>query len=112
MIKEFNRRIDVLQYTSGQDDRGGNITTSMSQFSMWAKVENTSGNRALDNAQITYSKSFRITVRHERSRPIRETNEILYEGEKLVIHNITKEDQGRVNFLVIDAYATDPAPVI
>ncbi len=107
MISEFNRRITVNRYAFAQDAAGGNIASPLSSWTLWAKVETNSGNKSLDNAQISYSKSFRVKVRAEKSRPLMNTDEIIYMGSNLIIQSITREEEGRENFLNIEAYTTN-----
>jgi SPP1 family predicted phage head-tail adaptor len=108
MISEFNRRITINHYTHSQDAAGGDIMQlPPDAHDIWAKVEPTSGNKSLDNAQLSYSKSFRITIRSEQSRPVYNEDEIIYLGDKLTIQSITRQNEGHVNFLLINAYATN-----
>lgn len=112
MISDLNRRIKVLKYSFGQDHAGGNIKTLLTSFDMWATVEPTNGNRSLDNLQITYLKSYRLTVRDEVSRPLYENDEIVYENNLFSIQSITRQKEGRSNYLKIDVYNTETTPVM
>jgi SPP1 family predicted phage head-tail adaptor len=107
MIAEFNRRITINRYEFQQNSYGGNIAAPVLSWQLWAKVEPTAGNRSLDQAQINYSKTFRITVRAEVSRPLFNTDEVVYLGNVLIVNSITREAEGRVNFLIMDTYTTN-----
>lgn len=107
MIAEFNRRIKINRYEFAQNSYGGNITLPVDSWQIWANVEETPGSKVLDNAQINYQKSFRIRVRAELSRPLLNTDEIEYLGDRLTIQSIARESEGRVNFLRIEAYTTN-----
>jgi SPP1 family predicted phage head-tail adaptor len=107
MISEFNRRITINRYVFAQDPGGGNIASPLASWMIWAKVETSSGSKTLDNAQVSYTKAFRIKIRTEKSRPLMNTDEIIYLGNNLIIQSITREDEGRENFLNIEAYTTN-----
>jgi|GEM_PF-5538824 Phage head-tail joining protein. len=107
MISEFNRRIIINRYEFARDPAGGNIASPLSSWTIWAKVETSSGSKTLDNAQISYTKAFRIKVRTEKSRPLINTDEIVYLGSNLIIQSIIRENEGRENFLNIEAYTTN-----
>jgi SPP1 family predicted phage head-tail adaptor len=105
-INEFNRRIRVNKYISGQDDSGGNVKSLVEQFDIWAKLENMNGSKYLDNLQITYSKAFKITTRYESTRELISTDEIVYGGLTYSIQSLTQLEEGRKNFNVMIAYTT------
>ena len=107
MISDFNRRITINRYEFSQNSAGGNIALPLSSWDLWAKVETTNGSRALDNAQVSYSKTFRVTVRAELSRPIYSDDEIVYLNDRLIIQSITRQKEGRVDLLEISAYTTN-----
>lgn len=112
MISEFNRRVTIRKYSFAQDDGGGNVKSLQTSYPIWAKVEPTAGNKTLDNAQIAYTKTFKLKVRWEQSRILDHTDEIVYNDNLLVIQNITKEVEGRTNFLNIDTYTTNEKLVV
>ncbi len=112
MISEFNRRVTVRKYSFAQDDAGGNIKTLASSYPIWAKVEPTAGNKTLDNEQVAYTKTFKVKVRWEQSRILDHTDEFLYNDNLLIIQSITKEAEGRTNFLNIDTYTTNEKMIV
>src|SRR4249919_520249 len=112
MISEFNRRVTIRKYAFAQDDGGGNVKSLTSSYPIWAKVEPTAGNKSLDNLQVAYTKTFKVKVRWEQSRILDHTDEIVYNDNLLVIQNITKEVEGRTNFLNIDTYTTNEKLVV
>jgi head-tail adaptor len=107
MISDLNRKITVHKYTFGQDQAGGNTKTLLTSYEMWAKVEENSENRALDNLQVSYLSSWRVTLRHEATRPLYENDEIMYDSNLFSIHSITRKNEGRVNYLEVNVHSTE-----
>ncbi len=106
-VHELNSRITVKVYNTTQDNTTGKVSTSLtSSWTKWAKVEENSGSRVLDNAAITYRESYRITSRYEQSRKTLEKYDLEFKGQPLKIHSVIKQFEGLAWWEVITAYTT------
>lgn len=100
------RRITFKKYNYGQDMQGGNIKALSSTYTVWAEMEQTSYDRSLNNGQLNNPNTFRITKRHEVSRPVSPDDEIVYEGRTMIINSIEIDNEGRKKFDIIIATKT------
>jgi len=106
MISELDRRITIKTYVFGQTESGGVIKALSNSYSVWANVKQKSGSRSLDNNQISYQEVYEIKTRHEASRLKNLTDEIVYEGSILSIHEIKEDSEGKKKYNLIEAYST------
>lgn len=105
-ISDLNRKIIINSFAFGVTNFGGNSKILTGAYETWAKVEPNSGNRALDNLQIEYQQSFTITKRFELSRPLNNTDEIVYENNLLSIASVKEVEEGKKKWYEIIAYST------
>jgi len=104
-ISELNRRITINTYLFGQNESGAPIKALNTTYQIWAKVEQKSGSRTLDNLGITYNEAYEVTVRYEGSRPLYKTNEIVYEDALLSIQSTNEISEGKKKWIKILAYS-------
>ncbi len=105
-ISELDRRVTIRTFIEGQDEAGGNIKALLSSYNVWAKVENISGSRTLENLQLQYSEAYRVTKRYERTRVVPNNAEVLYENDLLTIGAIRLQNEGDKQFEIITAYTS------
>ena len=104
-VAELNSRITVKVYTTTQDETTGDISSALTaSWTKWAKVEESSGSRYLDNAAVAYSESYTITMRYETSRKTLEKYCMEFKGQELKIHSVTKQYEGLAWWEVVTAY--------
>lgn len=100
------RRVTFNKYNYGVDQQGGNIKAISSTYTVWAKVTQTSYERSLNNGQLNNPNTFRITKRHEVSRPVSPDDEIIYDDRPMIINSIEIDNEGRKRFDIIIATKT------
>lgn len=93
MVK-LNRRITVIVPGVTQNDQGGNEAITIDSWDKWAQVGNRTGSNQFQNQQQTWSYDYKITMRHESSRPTKSNYEIQYEGYRLKIESISIDEEG------------------
>jgi SPP1 family predicted phage head-tail adaptor len=98
-----NCRITIRKYIYGQDQYGGPIKEAVLIYAVWAEVKRLSGNRSMDNLQLTYDKTWRITKRHEVSRVLQPDDEIIYDTQTLSIQEVHPDNEGRQAYDIITA---------
>lgn len=106
-VEEMNVKISIKSYSVTQDSNGRNIHSVTDTFSRWAKVEQVSGSRTLENMGIVFNKAFRITKRYEVSNPVNERHKIEYLGELMTIASVQREQIGKTFFEKITAYTSE-----
>lgn len=98
---EMRNRI-VLQSLGGSSDAGGGQSTSYSNSStVWAKVENLSGNESVFGGQVRDTASYKFTIRYLSS--ISESFRISYNSKIFQITYIKDIDEGRKKYQEISA---------
>ena len=96
MIGTLNELVTFNVYTLDQDEAGGTEKTLLTTYDEWVKIEQRSGSRRLEQAQIAFTKSFTITKRHYANDPVDpELTEIIYGDAILSIHDVQQLNEGR-----------------
>ena len=107
VTSDLNTKLLVKNYTSVQDSETGKVSSTLTaSWSKWAKVEQNSGNRVLDNAAITYREAFTITMRYELTRPTLTKYKIEYRGKDMIIHSVVREIEGAGWYERLTAFST------
>lgn len=106
---KLNSLVTVNKYTFTQDASGGNEKALIDTYDLWSQLEPLNGSRILDNLGLTYTKAYKMTSRYELSRPMFNTNEVVYDGFVYVIQSVTQLEEGRRNFNVSIIYTTGTA---
>lgn len=86
--------IYIQTKVNGQDAGGGNTVTSVSEYKMWADIENRDGRLITSEGQRQWPYNYKITVRYETSRPITTKQTVRYEGVILAINSVTRVREG------------------
>lgn len=95
-IGEMNIVVTFTPYSLTAVVNGGTDKIAETPYDEWVKVEQISGSRRLENAQITFAKAFRVTKRHYDSRPIEpDLTEIVYNDLLLSVHDVKAINEGR-----------------
>ncbi len=97
-------RVTIIPVSYSQDAEGRNVATQGTQYSKWAKVEQDSENRALAQGEITYSKTYTITMLFEASRALSDKSLLVYNGETMAVQSITRINEGMIYWEEIKAY--------
>ena len=103
----MRNHITVNQYTTTEADTGGTDSVLAFTYSLWAKVENRTGSTQTGKGQIQWQYDYRITIRYDRNRNIKQNDEVVYDGKKLMIQNVQITDEGRKEFLVLRCSTLD-----
>lgn len=96
LAREYNKRIEVLEYTETPDGFGGNIVSSTSLGLSWAKLDNRSTSisqrsTALGLTELIEPLIFKIRFRNDLTYEGR-TRSLIYNGNEYVIQSITDVD--------------------
>tara|TARA_Y100000004_G_scaffold54130_2_gene60291 strand:- start:6780 stop:7109 length:330 start_codon:yes stop_codon:yes gene_type:complete len=87
----------VLQTLGGSTDAGGGQTTSYSTSStVWAKVENLSGNESVFGGQVRDTANYRFTIRYLSS--LTEKFRISYNSKLFQITYIKDIEEGKKKY--------------
>lgn len=100
MVKpsEFNRRIILRNYNYVQGTNGGITPTLIESVTVWAKVENKSGNITTEQAQVQWQDYTRVTIRFQSKF---NSNWVIdYEGQRYTISSLSVENEGYKEYLV------------
>lgn len=101
LIGEMRNRI-VLQSLGGSTDAGGGQTTSYSTATtVWAKVENVSGNEGMFGDQLRETSNYKFTIRYYSS--LTEKHRISYNSKLFNITHVKDVMEGRKKLQVISA---------
>lgn len=108
MLEQFNRRILVKDYATGAiNEYGSVVSTEVTSWLMWAKVEQRSGSAMLAHGQQVWTYDTKITVRYQASRKIQSNMSVIYEGAKYKINNVAVEKEGYKERIVLRCSKTD-----
>ena len=107
MTAELNRRITIKSYTTTQDAGGGSTSTESASYSMWAKVEDRTGQWIDGQGQLLWKYDYKITVRHELSRIIKSNMIVQYDGKKLLINSVAPNSEGIRKYDILRCSAID-----
>ncbi len=93
--KKLNRIVFVLIVGSAQNDQGGNEPggVEIDRWKKWAHVEDRSGSNSNQYQQQVWEYDYKITMRHERTRPTQSNYEISYGGYRLKINSVSIETE-------------------
>jgi SPP1 family predicted phage head-tail adaptor len=94
MIGDFNRRVTVKAWGSTQDEAGGVIPTLTASYTIWAKVEDRSGQVRQDEQQREWNYDYKVTFRYEKYRVVTSGMTIDYDGKRLAINSISYFNEG------------------
>lgn len=108
-IGEMDSVVTLNTYTVSQNAVTGRVEKELSSsFERWAKVEQLSESRTLNNAGIIYTRSYRITTLYAVGQATKATATItLHSGEVLSIASVIKKDIGRLWVEEIIAYTNE-----
>lgn len=105
MIGQLNQFVTFSEYELTQGDDGAMVRTLTGGYTDWVKIEQRNGSRRLEEAQISFQKTYLITKRHYPERPVApDTTEIIYNDAILSIHDVELLDEGRRQYEQILCY--------
>ncbi|MNG66075.1 Phage head-tail joining protein [compost metagenome] len=96
LAREYNRRIEILEYISSPDGYGGNIVSSISLGNTWSKLVNSSSSVAqrltsLGISDLYEPLIFKIRFRNDLNYNGRNLS-LTYNNQEYVIKSITDID--------------------
>jgi len=103
----MRNHIIVNQYTTTESDAGGTSSVLAASYNIWSKVENRSGSTQTGNGQLQWQYDYKITIRYDRLKAIKQNDEVVYDAKKLLIQSVQIIDEGRKNFLVLRCTTLD-----
>ncbi len=103
MVGKLNTRITINQLATVKDAGGGVSKTSTPIYTVWAYVENRTGQANFSEGQRQVDYDYKITVRSHNSRTITTANTISYNSKTLRILSVQKVDEGKNSWLFIKA---------
>ncbi len=98
---ELNSRVLFKTYGSTKDAGGGISRAVTSSFSLWAKVENRTGQASFIEGQRQADYDYKITVRKYSSITITTAQVIEYLSKDLRINSVQNVDEGKNSWLVL-----------
>ncbi len=107
MIGEMRNHITIKQYTSAQDDGGGSNSVLANTYSVWAKVENRNGSFITTNNQLQHPYDYKITIRYDKLKAIKDKDSVEYDGKVLAIQGLQVVDEGKKSYLVLRCSTLD-----
>ena len=110
MIGTLNQFVTFTEYELSQGDDGAMIRTLTGGYTDWVSIEQTNGSRRLEDAQISFQKTYILMKRHYATRPVDpELTEIVYNDAILSIHDVELLSEGRRQFEKILCYTNGRA---
>ena len=108
----LNRRITIIVPGVTQNDQGGNEATVIDSWDKWAQVENRTGGNSFNNQVQTWNYDYKVTIRHEKTRPTKSNYEVEYENYRLKIESVSIDSEGYKGYEIlrcskIDEFITD-----
>lgn len=97
----MTRRIDLYVPTITADGQGGYTTTYALQETVWGDFRPMDENRALQEAQLSFTRSAKLYIRYGVT--ISNTYQLEVEGERYTIHSI-KDVENQFRFYEILMY--------
>ena len=103
MVGNLNTRI-TINVLATTKDAGGGVGKSVSlSYSVWAAIENRTGQANFSNGQRQVDYDYKITIRSHASRTVTTANTITYQGKNLKPISVQKVDEGKNSWLIIKA---------
>lgn len=106
-IGELNRRIIMKSWGSTQDEGGGPIAIVLSSYTIWAKVEQRSGQPYTGQQQELWNYDYKITFRYEKSRVAKSNETIDYDGKRLSINSLAYSEEGNRKYCIARCSTVD-----
>lgn len=105
MIGRLNQLVTFTEYTLDEGDDGAPRRTLAGGYTDWVEIRQTNGSRRLEEAQVSFQKTYLLTKRHYPTRPVDpELTEIVYNDAILSIHDVELIDEGRRQYEQILCY--------
>lgn len=103
----MRNHITIKQYTSTQDVGGGSQSVPGNTYSVWAKIENRNGANQSIEGQVQWNYDYRITIRYDKLKAIKERDQVQYDNKTLLINALQIEDEGKKSFLILRCSTID-----
>ncbi len=107
MIGEMRNHITIKQYTSTQDVGGGSQPVLANTYTVWAKVENRNGASQSTEGQVQWNYDYRITIRYDKLKAIKQNDQVEYDGKTLLINSLQIQDEGKKSYLILRCSTLD-----
>lgn len=106
-IGQLNRRITLRSWGSTQDEGGGPIALLLVTYTVWAKVEQRSGQMYSGQQQPIWTYDYRVTFRYEKSRVVSSNFTIDYDGKRLAINSLSYSEEGNRKYAIARCSTVD-----
>lgn len=103
MVGSLNTRITINTLSITKDAGGGVGKSVASSYSVWASVENRTGQANFSNGQRQVEYDYKMTIRSHESRTVTTANTITYQGKNLKPVSVQKVSEGKNSWLIIKA---------
>jgi SPP1 family predicted phage head-tail adaptor len=107
MIGEMRNRVTVKKWTYAKDAGAGISAIANVSFTVWAKVENRTGQAQVIEGQPAWNYDYKITIRFDKLNPVTQQNTLEYDGKKLKIQALQNIDEGKNFYLVLRCSTID-----
>jgi SPP1 family predicted phage head-tail adaptor len=108
VIGKLNIKITINRYKSGVVDAYGSPAIELDKFwSKWANVVDKRGSHSVSEGKEQWNYDYKITQRYEASRPTKENDRIVYNGNLLQINSIQIIEESFKMFEVLKCSLTD-----
>lgn len=101
MIGEFRNRIALQSFTPSTDSGGGQSISWSTATTVWAKVENISGDENRFGDQLQDRSNYRFTIRYYSA--LTPKYRISYNSKTFNIQHVSSVLEGKEKYQIIDA---------
>lgn len=92
-ISDLRHRIEIQSLVKTPDDQGGYTSGWQTLKTVWAKIENLTGNENVFAQRLDANYDHKITIRYTTG--ILPEMRIIFQGRKFQIHSVVKVDERR-----------------
>ncbi len=101
MVGEFNKKVVIKTLASSKDAGGGVGKSVIDSYSIWAKVENRTGQMNYSERQPQVSYDYKVTVRLYKNRPITTANICEINGKDCKINSVQTVNEGKADLSIL-----------
>jgi len=95
-IGKMRKRVTIKRVTETSDSIGGATEAYSTTGTCWAAVNELTGYRALEYAQVIEGKPYEVTTRYRADITIDSKCSLTYKTRTLYVHSVTTDDLNKV----------------